>query len=761
VRDLLFSSIDPRSNHVTRYHHPKLTPIPLRIIFNIMTARASLVTLLFLLSVIPAAAKDSWVEVRSPHFIVYSNSGEHDARRTAAQFEEFRELFHAALPNMRIELNKPVVIFAVKNEGNMKTFLPAYWETKDHVHPAGIYLNGEDKHMVLLRLDIEGQNPYEVIYHEYTHALMALNFRDLPVWLNEGLAEFFGNSHLDEKESGFGLPPRGLVYELRTNTLIPMETLLQVDHNSPYYNERDRTNVFYAQSWATVHYLMLDENARKQQLFGKFLTAWDSGESQVEAAQKTFGDLKKFGQAVESYVRAGNFQYEKIKLTLTSDPKSYTARPLPDAEIDAAMGEFYTRMNRPTEAKASLDSALKADPNLAETHFALGQLAFSQHDLPTAQTEYSKAVELNTNNFLAYFALARSQVWNGGIRNSETAQRQIASLQKAVEINPNFAPAWSLLASVYSHNPETYKQAIEAGRKAVLLEPGTLYYAVNFGYVLLNTHNIADARRLRDKIAAAASTPEDRNLAIKLSDAINSREMFEADRNANNKLAASGTAQVTSQDIHITPSNPDAAPKPVTPPSSNSQSASSPPAGKPTSAQGSSTQSAPAQSNSTPNSQSSSAPGTTKPATTPPDDSTSAPPSLGKYNNTPQSQSQSQTQQTTAVPAHPLTYIPPPPPAEVHHAAIGSNPTPTADKDYSLVGKILSADCTAGAGKLTLLINSIQMNFHFADANSVNVTAANKPKPPSCPAWKNQRAKLTFTPATNSDYDGDLTAIQF
>jgi hypothetical protein len=53
------------------------------------------------------------------------------------------------------------------------------------------------------------------------------------------------------------------------------------------------------------------------------------------------------------------------------------------------------------------------------------------------------------------------------------------------------------------------------------------------------------------------------------------------------------------------------------------------------------------------------------------------------------------------------------------------------------------------------------MTFHFADPQTLNVTAANKPKPPTCSAWKNQRAKLTFTPAVTPDYDGDLTAIQF
>jgi hypothetical protein len=36
--------------------------------------------------------------------------------------------------------------------------------------------------------------------------------------------------------------------ELHENKLIPIDTLLQVDHNSPYHNEQNRTSLFYAES---------------------------------------------------------------------------------------------------------------------------------------------------------------------------------------------------------------------------------------------------------------------------------------------------------------------------------------------------------------------------------------------------------------------------------------------------------------------------------------------------------------------------------
>ena len=109
-----------------------------------------------------------WIEVRSPHFVVSSNAGEKEARRVADQFEQMRALFHTAFANLRVDPAEPVLILAAKNENTMKMLLPEEWEVKGHVHPTGLYQQGEDKHYVILQLDSAGANPFHALYHEYT-----------------------------------------------------------------------------------------------------------------------------------------------------------------------------------------------------------------------------------------------------------------------------------------------------------------------------------------------------------------------------------------------------------------------------------------------------------------------------------------------------------------------------------------------------------------------------------------------------------------
>lgn len=477
-------------------------------------------------SCVSASAKESWVEVRSPNFTVLSNAGEKEARRIADQFEQFREVFHATLPQFRVDLGKPLIIFAVKDEDSLKLLLPAFWETKGHVHPAGIYSPGEESHLVAVRTNLEGEIPYEIVYHEYTHAIMDLNVRGLPVWLSEGLAEFYGHSVIHEKDIEFGKIASYHLQILQTNRLIPIEALLTADHHSPFYNENNRASVFYAESWAIVHYLMMDSDARKRQLFGKFLSAWDSSGDQVQAAQSAFGDLKSFSKAMESYARQNMFYIGRLKTSIHGDPKSYASRELPPAELAARRAFLYVHTQRFNEARASVEEALQADPKSALAYEARGLQSYMQQDFSGAEASFSRAIDLNSSSYFAYFFDAQARMRRGALAADDRAA-SIASLERAVAMNPQFAPAYSALASVYSTQPETYEKALQAGVKSVKLEPGNLIYAVNYCYVLLNMGKTADAKKLQERILKASKTPAEQANAETLGAVLASRENYD------------------------------------------------------------------------------------------------------------------------------------------------------------------------------------------------------------------------------------------
>lgn len=450
---------------------------------------------------VPAA--DNWVEVRSPHFTVNTNGGEKEARKIADQFEQIRQMFHSAFGSLRVDPGQPIVIVAAKNENTMKLFLPEEWEVKGHIHPAGLYQPGEDKDYVVMRVDSEGENPFHVLYHEYTHALMRLNFTGLPLWLDEGMAEFFGNSTLGDKESKTGTIDPGHLFLLQQSKLIPIETLLEVDHQSPYYNENNRASIFYAESWALVHYLMMDKDARQQQLLKNFLNAWQKSGSQVQAAQAAFGDLKQFGRRIEDYARQQSFMVGLVKSGQEAAEKSYSARSLSPGEITAIRGDFFVHHNRLEQAQPVLQEAAQAEPNLAFAHEALGYYHYRQHELSQADAEIQQALKLGATGFApqyfhGIFLLEQERM------DQQSAEEAKKSLEKAIQLNPQFAPAFEGLSQAYARFPELQKEAVNTAIKAVQLDPGEHVYAVNLTYLLINSGRYAESRTMAQRILAVA-----------------------------------------------------------------------------------------------------------------------------------------------------------------------------------------------------------------------------------------------------------------
>ena len=81
--------------------------------------------MMLLVSQVRAEHHETWIEVRSPHFTVLSNAGEHQGRLTAQQFEEIRAMFEQRYPKLHADSGKANGLSsALKNEDSLKLFLP-------------------------------------------------------------------------------------------------------------------------------------------------------------------------------------------------------------------------------------------------------------------------------------------------------------------------------------------------------------------------------------------------------------------------------------------------------------------------------------------------------------------------------------------------------------------------------------------------------------------------------------------------------------
>jgi hypothetical protein len=212
-----------------------------------MWKRTALLLSLFAAALAPARDKpENWLEVRSQHFAVVTNANEKTGRRIADQFERMRSVFHQALPHVALDNGSPIIVLAIKDEKDFRALEPQTYLAKGQLKLGGLFLRAPDKNYVLMRVEAEGEHPYAVVYHEYTHLLLSKSAEWLPLWLNEGLAEFYENTDIHEKEVALGQPSFQNLQLLRESRMLPLATLFAVDTNSPYYHEENKGSIFYA-----------------------------------------------------------------------------------------------------------------------------------------------------------------------------------------------------------------------------------------------------------------------------------------------------------------------------------------------------------------------------------------------------------------------------------------------------------------------------------------------------------------------------------
>jgi tetratricopeptide (TPR) repeat protein len=448
-----------------------------------------------------------WLEVQTEHFTVLSNSTEKDARHVAAQFERMRAVFHVLMPTASDDPGSPIVVLALKDRKAFRTLEPADYLAKNQLELAGFFQRAQDKNYVLVRMDAEGEHPFSTVYHEYTHYMFRRADDWMPLWLGEGLAEFYQNTEIADKDVRLGQPSVDDILYLRQNKLLPVTTLLAVDHNSPYYHDEQKGSVFYAESWALTHYIEITDKTNGTHRLQDYAKNVQQHQDPVTAAQNAFGDLKKLDQALESYVRQSQFKEFHMVSPVDFPETSFAVRPVPSAEADSVRAGVLLSVRRTKDAETLLEEVLKEDPNSALAHETMGELKFREHDIAGARKWYAEAVQLDSKSYLSHYYFAAMSL-QAGDRGHDDAIEQ--SLRESIKLNPRFAPAYDALAEFYATRHERLDEAHMLTLTAVQLEPETLGYRLNAAQVLMENQKLEDASRVLKAAQAVAKTPEEK-----------------------------------------------------------------------------------------------------------------------------------------------------------------------------------------------------------------------------------------------------------
>jgi tetratricopeptide (TPR) repeat protein len=488
---------------------------------------------------------DHWIEVRSPHFTVVSNASEQKAREVASRFEQIRTVFSESLPLTGSHPSPSITILAFKNQDSLRPLLAEFW-TGGHARPGGFFTHRLGQFYMALDLSAPGPYPYATLYHEYYHSLTTPYIPTLPVWLAEGLAEFFGNTEISAGEVRMGLPDPSFIKRLKQDGLMRITDLINVDRLSPYYNEQAKTSIFYAEAWALTHYLMVgDHNAHRAQLM-QFLEATAQGVPAERAAVAAFGDLKQLEQTLIRYLGSYIFYHLTTAAPAPLPAAAFPARALSQAEVDSYQGGFLVTRGRLREAQPILAEAASLDPNLASTHSHLALADYLLGATDQADAEVSRAIALDPQDWLAsylraYFAFPGSMV------NQDDEME--ADLRNCIRVQPEFAPALGMLAAYLAAQNRDLPRALEFAQKAVALEPA------NSGYQLARAKVLGRMQRYEaasESASLALATAQDDQSRVDAEAFVKFLEPYRehASEHANSKSLADSVAPAKAVALH-------------------------------------------------------------------------------------------------------------------------------------------------------------------------------------------------------------------
>ena len=151
----------------------------------------------------------------------------------------------------------------------------------------------------------QDQNLWRVLAHEGCHQFIGYELgQQVPIWLNEGMAQYFETSYIIGSHFYTGQVSRNKL--LYAQALIankkdpPLAQLIQWDRATFYAN----ANVAYPMSWALVYYLLNSNNDRYQQSeFRRYLQDLKLGKDDIRSLQRRFGsDIDRLQADFEDYI---------------------------------------------------------------------------------------------------------------------------------------------------------------------------------------------------------------------------------------------------------------------------------------------------------------------------------------------------------------------------------------------------------------------------------------------------------------------------
>jgi tetratricopeptide (TPR) repeat protein len=471
----------------------------------------------------PTVGGAEWREYTSQHFVVSSDLSIDDARSMVGELEQTYRAFvdiagwhfpNRGEPPGRMRL----VVFA--SQSGYAAIGPR--DSDGVFRPDTV--DGEP--LILIAADARGHSWHELVLHELTHRLLHFYVGNVPLWLDEGLAEYYSTFTL---EGGYAYVGRVPLRVRGARLMLWLKPLLRAKSVADWSSTDG--NAFYAGAWQLI-YVLAQGYANE---LDQFLRRLAAGEAIDDAFAATIGP-HTFG-IEQSY----NRQMHEGILTMIERRTEYRAPPRGTVDGERRLDESEVHLLW-AAGSSPADDVFVAQIALAEqhagvsprSHFLRGVSYLVHNQWAEAEREFNAAVALDPSGERYRWVLARLHFdhavehhrpldalepdmhWlaeHGHQRDSlilvasfQSERGQLvearASVERALAIDQASPFAWDAL-SVIGLKQGDIDGAIDAGERALRLAP----HGVLLRATMVRLLKLEELRQKRDARIKGATNP--------------------------------------------------------------------------------------------------------------------------------------------------------------------------------------------------------------------------------------------------------------
>ena len=466
-----------------------------------MMGRVRVLALMVLLCIAEGfGANPQWVQVKSPNFTVITDAGEKKGRDTALHFEQMRAVFGTIFQKAKVTSSQPLYILAFRSSKEFKAVCPL-WKGKAK-ELAGYFQPGNG--VTYIALDLAQENRWNVIFHEYGHFLLNSNSIESPPWFDEGFAEYYSTVKVDGKHFVFGNIPEGDPEILQQYSWLPVNQLFSVAHDSPFYNERNRQTIFYAESWLAMSHYFFNSKAQKQVWL--LMELQHRGVPMDDAIQRAFGmDAKALDKDLHTFYSSGRLGVFQGDMPPGMDNLQMTAGPMEEIDARARVAELKLQMkDHRAEGVQDFEEIVKEKPEHSVALRGLAYAALQNGEKQKAADYFKRAAATQSDDAHIYFFSAVLAMQLDAQHNPELLSQMQTSLQKALQLDPSMADAYGWLGLTYAWQGKM-EEAVAPTEKAVELSPRNDQWSMNLAGYYANVRRFDDASKICQRLTKSSN----------------------------------------------------------------------------------------------------------------------------------------------------------------------------------------------------------------------------------------------------------------